>query len=305
MGSPEPAIIVQVWALPAAIAGAIIAPKYVWAALWAAIVYVMGKVFFDMAGINPNGLASGYPFESTWFASLLGQLCAVWMWTAAFYWMLKKVHASRAKQQQAERPMAGASLPSNQSYKLQASEVPQHQRRVPSHYLQGPTLILFAIAPVLAALFFFKDHLAIPSTVRHPYKAKDCAYSVTFPTTPQLRNLSVPINGQRFDYEQAQLISPSGMMRAECLPVPITEAEAKDMLERQAASDGLQNSGITVIAPEIVESRGYKMIAGQQAIFVGRIYHGSRSTLMLAVGTRSSDYPTIEATSFFRSVAED
>lgn len=298
MASPEPAVIVQVWPLSAAIVGAVIAPKYVWAALWASIIYVLGKVFFGIAGINPNGLASGYPFEGTWLASLLGQLCAVWLWTSPFYWMLKKVHASRAKETE-------PSSPSSQSHKLQVSEVSQHQRRLPSHYLGDPKLIFLAIVPVLAALFFFKDRHAINSTVPHSFKAKDCAYSVTFPTTPQVRNFSVPINDHWFDYEQAQFTSASGMLRAECIPVPITEAEAKDMLKRQVASDAFQNPSITVIAPEIVELRGYKMIAGEQGIYVGRIHHGSKSTLMLLVGGRSSDYPTAEATSFFRSVTED
>lgn len=93
----ESAFIVEIWAMPSAIFGALVAPKYLWACFWAAVFYCVGKVIFFFSGIDSIGLADGAPLQAGWYANVLGQLIAVWALTALWHWSLKKVHASRAE----------------------------------------------------------------------------------------------------------------------------------------------------------------------------------------------------------------
>ena len=143
---------------------------------------------------------------------------------------------------------------------------------------------------------------AKPQPTWSDYTTKACEFSVRFPSAPQLRNLSIPIGNQSFNYEQAQLFAAGEMMRAECVPTGIPASDAREMLKRQANLDGLQHSDISQILPKALELRGYKTIKGEQTTYVLRIYTGPTSTLMLGVGNRSAEFPTRNTDAFLLSV---
>lgn len=141
-----------------------------------------------------------------------------------------------------------------------------------------------------------------PTPDSRVYGAEDCEYTVTFPAAPESRSVSAMAGNRWVEREEAQLTSDRTFLRAVCVPVRMSGGEAFELLARMAASDGMRNAGISDVGVNVSELRGYKTIDGETAIYIGRVYRGSNSTLMLSVGARSADYPTVDSSNFFDSV---
>jgi len=158
--------------------------------------------------------------------------------------------------------------------------------------------------------------LAVSSSALHAessFVAKDCEYSVKFPSTPEYRTGFDPKIGE---YTQAQFRGGNKkngfFLRAECIgtgDIRNSEINTKSFLQKQivayAESNGLSNSEYHYGEGKhgkYVQVRGFKSISDVPVTYEAYIYVGNSSFISLYAGGASSSYPQAPVFKFFRSV---
>lgn len=135
------------------------------------------------------------------------------------------------------------------------------------------------------------------------YAPEGCQYTIAFPAPPELKDIIVLVGRYEPVVEQADLKVEDSLLRVICARLSVTPEEAKALLKRQAEAEGLQDVSISQKKSGAFESRGYKVVAGEQATYSNHVFLGTSSTLLVTVGSRSSQYPTSATHSFVNSVA--
>lgn len=132
------------------------------------------------------------------------------------------------------------------------------------------------------------------------WNAPGCEFAISFPSTPNFYEL----NSTGITYQQAELVTGTAVLRAECLPFKMTREDVKNGHLLQAERDGFQNWTHKQIDKITQELRGYKSVSGRYATFILRSYIGDNSVLLIFMAAPSDNYPNEDTGAFIDSVAK-
>ena len=160
----------------------------------------------------------------------------------------------------------------------------------------------------IATVFFWGQ-----SQAQVGFSPAGCEFEVSFPAQPRVTEVYVPNLGnvQRADY---QFMEEDYFVRAECMPItglatdPPNDEYIRNMLEKYASANGLSYPSFQFGSNTIGKYghlRGYKTVAGTQAIYEHYSYFGRSSYLSLYAGGPASGYPQKGIMEFFNTISSE
>lgn len=129
-------------------------------------------------------------------------------------------------------------------------------------------------------------------------KLPDCEFSVDVPNAkpPEV------LHTEEFSYHQVRGRTKQVSFQAECLPGVMNGDDALAASRAHTKSIAGRGMQFKKISPTVFENRFVKDIMGSPMTYVVRYHLGGRSTLIIAAGTESKNYPHDEVFQFFKSV---
>lgn len=165
-----------------------------------------------------------------------------------------------------------------------------------------PTLIFIVVLALnIAGRSYEYEHRSDTKPVNST-KLDTCELLIDFPSPPILKRLKAQLGGNLVDYSQASLATNQEYLRAECIPIAISQTDSGQTLMNQANVEGLQNITIEELSQSVYSLRGHKKVGGREATYVIQIHRSKSSALVVVAAAASSDYPTSTISEFLSHV---
>ena len=169
-----------------------------------------------------------------------------------------------------------------------------------------PTLLGIAVAILFGFLSmegaFLEQKLKTNLTVFSPL---GCSHQVTFPGTPELKNLTA----QGATFIQANLYTSDSFIRAECIPntdkKPKTNAEIINKVDFYIKQNGLTKTETSIeVRPDGIYAfvRGHKLISDRWSTFKIIVVTNNQSVMSIVAGGVSEKYPTKIVSEFLETL---